>query len=153
MAAALLLLRALRQSPEPGPWRLWAQLSGRSPGLFSGAGGRRPYVVRGTPIGLAAAGGHTPQVTRSEPGGGDGCGRSARTGCAPAPSSSARCRGADVGSPGPEAASASGGPSIPSVCERDALYRSPWFRTESYSRFFLPFLSIVSGPGLLLFSV
>ncbi|EDL92777.1 spastic paraplegia 7 homolog (human) [Rattus norvegicus] len=61
MAAALLLLRALRQSPEPGPWRLWAQLSGRSPGLFSGAGGRRPYVVRGTPIGLAAAGGHTPQ--------------------------------------------------------------------------------------------
>lgn len=101
MAAALLLLRALRHSREPGPGRLWGLLSGRGPGLWSGAGGRRPYVVRGTPAGLAAAGGHAPQVTRSEPWyGGGGRGGSARTGCAPAPSSSARCRRAVAGSPG-----------------------------------------------------
>lgn len=145
MAAALLLLRALRHSPEPGPRRPWGLLSGRGPGLSSGAGSRRPYVVRGTPVGPAAAGGHAPQVTRSEPGGRGGCGGSARTGCAPAPSSSARGRRrADVGSAGREAASASGGSCIPGVCARDALYRSPWrLKTESGSPVsFLPFFPL-----------
>ncbi|XP_034378323.1 mitochondrial inner membrane m-AAA protease component paraplegin isoform X3 [Arvicanthis niloticus] len=61
MAAALLLLRALRHSPEPVPRRQWGWLSGRGPGLSSGAGSRRPYVVRGTPVDLTAAGGHAPQ--------------------------------------------------------------------------------------------
>ncbi|XP_042133755.2 mitochondrial inner membrane m-AAA protease component paraplegin isoform X1 [Peromyscus maniculatus bairdii] len=61
MAAALLLLRALRQNPDPGPRRLWGLLRGREPGLSSGPGSRRPYMVRGTPVGLAAAGGQAPQ--------------------------------------------------------------------------------------------
>ncbi|XP_059119853.1 paraplegin isoform X2 [Peromyscus eremicus] len=61
MAAALLLFRALRQNPDPGPRRLWGLLRGRDPGLSSGAGSRRPYMVRGTPVGLAAAGGQEPQ--------------------------------------------------------------------------------------------
>uniref|UniRef100_A0A8C2QMM8 SPG7, paraplegin matrix AAA peptidase subunit n=1 Tax=Cricetulus griseus TaxID=10029 RepID=A0A8C2QMM8_CRIGR len=61
MAAALLLLRALRQIPEPGPRRLWGQPWSRHPGLPSGSGSRRPYMVRGTPVGLSAAGGQAPQ--------------------------------------------------------------------------------------------
>ncbi|NP_001351364.1 paraplegin isoform 2 precursor [Mus musculus] len=61
MAAALLLLRGLRPGPEPRPRRLWGLLSGRGPGLSSGAGARRPYAARGTPVGPAAAGGHAPQ--------------------------------------------------------------------------------------------
>ncbi|KAK7801797.1 hypothetical protein U0070_027518 [Myodes glareolus] len=61
MAAALLLLRALRHSPEPGSRRLWGLLSARGPGLSSGAGSRRPYTVRGTPVGTAAAEGQVPQ--------------------------------------------------------------------------------------------
>ncbi|CAO2609595.1 Spg7 [Lemmus lemmus] len=61
MAAALLLLRALRQSPDPGSRHLWGLLSARGPGLSSGAGSRRPYTVRGTPVGTAAAEGQAPQ--------------------------------------------------------------------------------------------
>ncbi|XP_040591207.1 paraplegin isoform X3 [Mesocricetus auratus] len=61
MAAALILLRALRQIPEPGPRRLWDLLSIRHPGFSSGSWSRRPYMVRGTPVGLAAAGGQAPQ--------------------------------------------------------------------------------------------
>ncbi|XP_029336119.1 paraplegin [Mus caroli] len=61
MAAALLLLRGLRHGREPRPRRLWGLLSGSGPGLWSGAGARRPYAARGTPVGPAAAGGHAPQ--------------------------------------------------------------------------------------------
>ncbi|CAH7048016.1 Spg7 [Phodopus roborovskii] len=61
MAAALLLLRALRQIPEPGPRPLRSLLSSRHPGLSSGSGTRRPYMVRGTPVGFATAGGQAPQ--------------------------------------------------------------------------------------------
>ncbi|XP_042558160.1 paraplegin isoform X2 [Dipodomys spectabilis] len=49
MAAALLLLRALRQSPGSGP-RRW------SPGFPAGAGSRRPSVVCRTPALLSEAG-------------------------------------------------------------------------------------------------
>lgn len=116
MAAALLLLRALRQGPEPGPRRLWGLLSGRGPGVPSGTASRRPYMVRGTPVGRA------PQVTGSGPRVGGGCRGSARTRRAPAPSSSATLllglrdgvyRRADVGSPGCEAAFAEGGSCSP----------------------------------------
>ncbi|KAF7469353.1 Hypothetical predicted protein [Marmota monax] len=55
MAAALLLLRALRRGPWPGPERLWG------PGLLAGAGSRRPYVVRRPPVGVAEAGGRALQ--------------------------------------------------------------------------------------------
>uniref|UniRef100_A0A8C5ZB30 SPG7 matrix AAA peptidase subunit, paraplegin n=1 Tax=Marmota marmota marmota TaxID=9994 RepID=A0A8C5ZB30_MARMA len=55
MAAALLLLGALRRGPWPGPERLWG------PGLLAGAGSRRPYVVRRPPVGVAEAGGRALQ--------------------------------------------------------------------------------------------
>uniref|UniRef100_A0A287CY55 SPG7 matrix AAA peptidase subunit, paraplegin n=1 Tax=Ictidomys tridecemlineatus TaxID=43179 RepID=A0A287CY55_ICTTR len=55
MAAALLLLRALRRGPWPGPGRLWGS------GLLAGAGSRRPYVVRRPPVGVAEDGGRALQ--------------------------------------------------------------------------------------------
>ncbi|KAL1783944.1 paraplegin isoform X1 [Sigmodon hispidus] len=61
MAAALWLLQALRQSQELGRRRLWGRLAGRGPGLSSVVGSRRPYTVRGTPVGHAAAGVQAPQ--------------------------------------------------------------------------------------------
>ncbi|XP_039316209.2 mitochondrial inner membrane m-AAA protease component paraplegin isoform X3 [Saimiri boliviensis] len=61
MAAALLLLRALRRCPGPGPGRLWGPGPAWSPGYPAGSGKRRPYLVSRPPGGLAEAGGQAVQ--------------------------------------------------------------------------------------------
>ncbi|XP_016076543.1 PREDICTED: paraplegin isoform X4 [Miniopterus natalensis] len=61
MAAAWLLLRALRQGPGPGPERLRGPCLGWGSGLYVGAGRRWPYFVHRTPMGVAGAGGRALQ--------------------------------------------------------------------------------------------
>uniref|UniRef100_A0A2K6F175 SPG7 matrix AAA peptidase subunit, paraplegin n=1 Tax=Propithecus coquereli TaxID=379532 RepID=A0A2K6F175_PROCO len=62
--AVVLLLRALRQGPGPGPGRLWGPGSGWSPGLCAGAGRRWPHWVLRPPVDLAGAGGRALQSLR-----------------------------------------------------------------------------------------
>ncbi|XP_059523018.1 paraplegin isoform X3 [Myotis daubentonii] len=61
MAAAWLLLRALRQGQGPGPGRLWGPCLGWGPSLHVGFGRRWPYFVYRTPMGVAEAGGRVLQ--------------------------------------------------------------------------------------------
>ncbi|XP_060253896.1 paraplegin isoform X4 [Ovis aries] len=61
MAAARLLLRALRPGPGPGPGRLRCPYSGWNPGCSSGAKWRWPYVVHRPPMGLVGPGGRALQ--------------------------------------------------------------------------------------------
>uniref|UniRef100_A0A452ESQ0 SPG7 matrix AAA peptidase subunit, paraplegin n=1 Tax=Capra hircus TaxID=9925 RepID=A0A452ESQ0_CAPHI len=65
MAAAWLLLRALRPGlgpgPGPGPGRLRYPYSGWNPGCSSGAKWRWPYVVHRPPMGLVGPGGRALQ--------------------------------------------------------------------------------------------
>ncbi|XP_008988817.1 mitochondrial inner membrane m-AAA protease component paraplegin isoform X1 [Callithrix jacchus] len=61
MAAVLLLLRALRRCPGPGPGRLWGPGPAWSPGFPAGPGRGRPYVASRPPWGLPEAGGQAVQ--------------------------------------------------------------------------------------------
>ncbi|KAK1330343.1 hypothetical protein QTO34_010532 [Cnephaeus nilssonii] len=61
MAAAWLLLRALRQGQGPGPGRRWGPGLGWGPSLYVGVGRRWPYSVYRTPMGVAEAGGRVLQ--------------------------------------------------------------------------------------------
>ncbi|XP_036201506.1 paraplegin isoform X5 [Myotis myotis] len=61
MAAAWLLLRALRQGQGPGPGRLCGPCLGWGPSLHVGFGRRWPYFVYRTPMGVAEAGGRVLQ--------------------------------------------------------------------------------------------
>ncbi|CAK6436893.1 unnamed protein product [Pipistrellus nathusii] len=61
MAAAWLLLRALRQGQGPGPGRPRGPCLGWGPSLYVGVGRRWPYFVHRTPVGVAEAGGRVLQ--------------------------------------------------------------------------------------------
>ncbi|XP_064226015.1 paraplegin isoform X2 [Aotus nancymaae] len=67
MAAVLLLLRALRRCPGPGPGRLWGPGPAWSPGFPAGPGRGRPYVASRPPGGLAEAGGQAIQSLQLRP--------------------------------------------------------------------------------------
>nr|XP_037864047.1 paraplegin isoform X1 [Chlorocebus sabaeus] len=54
--AVLLLLRALRRAPGPGPGRLWGPGAGWSPGFPAGSWRGRPYLASRPPGDLAEAG-------------------------------------------------------------------------------------------------
>uniref|UniRef100_F7EWF3 Mitochondrial inner membrane m-AAA protease component paraplegin n=1 Tax=Macaca mulatta TaxID=9544 RepID=F7EWF3_MACMU len=59
--AVLLLLRALRRGPGPGPGRLWGPGAGWSPGFPAGSWRGRPYLASRPPGDLAEAGGRALQ--------------------------------------------------------------------------------------------
>ncbi|XP_023084586.1 paraplegin isoform X5 [Piliocolobus tephrosceles] len=59
--AVLLLLRALRRGPGPGPGRLWGPGTGWSPGFPAGSWRGRPYLASRPPGDLAEAGGRALQ--------------------------------------------------------------------------------------------
>nr|KAF6318942.1 SPG7 matrix AAA peptidase subunit, paraplegin [Pipistrellus kuhlii] len=61
MAAAWLLLRALRQGQGPGPGRPWGPCLGWGLSPYVGVGRRWPYFVHRTPVGVAEAGGRVLQ--------------------------------------------------------------------------------------------
>ncbi|MBV95944.1 Paraplegin, partial [Eschrichtius robustus] len=61
MAAAFLLLRALRLGPGPGPGRLRGPYSGWSPGSSAKTGWRWPYVVHRPLMGVVGPGGRVLQ--------------------------------------------------------------------------------------------
>uniref|UniRef100_A0A8I5NGQ7 SPG7 matrix AAA peptidase subunit, paraplegin n=1 Tax=Papio anubis TaxID=9555 RepID=A0A8I5NGQ7_PAPAN len=61
MAVLLLLLRALRRGPGPGPGRLWGPGAGWSPGFPAGSWRGRPYLASRPPGDLAEAGGRALQ--------------------------------------------------------------------------------------------
>uniref|UniRef100_A0A8C9BT80 SPG7 matrix AAA peptidase subunit, paraplegin n=1 Tax=Phocoena sinus TaxID=42100 RepID=A0A8C9BT80_PHOSS len=61
MAAACLLLRALRLGPGPGPGRLRGPYSGWSPGRSAKTGWRWPYVVHRPLMGVVGPGGRVLQ--------------------------------------------------------------------------------------------
>lgn len=60
--AVLLLLRALRRAPGPGPGRLWGPGAGWSPGFPAGSWRGRPYLASRPPGDLAEAGRRALQV-------------------------------------------------------------------------------------------
>uniref|UniRef100_H2RF10 Mitochondrial inner membrane m-AAA protease component paraplegin n=1 Tax=Pan troglodytes TaxID=9598 RepID=H2RF10_PANTR len=62
MAVLLLLLRALRRGPGPGPRRLWGPGPAWSPGFPARPGRGRPYMASRPPGDLAEAGGRALQV-------------------------------------------------------------------------------------------
>ncbi|KAF6079531.1 SPG7 matrix AAA peptidase subunit, paraplegin [Phyllostomus discolor] len=61
MAAAWVLMRALRQGQGSGPDWLRGPCSGWGLGLYAGVGRRWPYFVHKTPMGVAGAGGRALQ--------------------------------------------------------------------------------------------